>query len=91
MQDRSPPARRNHLQRTAGPYIQVNLDKTPSEHNESAIAPKLAVKAEVGDRAGMGQSQTKHVAAITTCPLQLLQGRELDQGRRSGARRSLTP
>src|SRR5467141_267224 len=25
MQDRSPPARRNHLQRTAGPYIRVNL------------------------------------------------------------------
>src|SRR5258705_13679475 len=24
MQDRSPPARRNHLQRTAGPYIRVN-------------------------------------------------------------------
>jgi len=24
MQDRSPPARRNHLQRTAGPYIWVN-------------------------------------------------------------------
>src|SRR4029077_4917945 len=26
MQDHSPPARRNHLQRTAGPYIWVNLD-----------------------------------------------------------------
>src|SRR6266566_3769959 len=25
MRDRSPPARRNHLQRTAGPYIRVNL------------------------------------------------------------------
>src|SRR5947207_9499155 len=24
MQDSSPPARRNHLQRTAGPYIRVN-------------------------------------------------------------------
>jgi hypothetical protein len=24
MQDRSPPARRNHLQRTAGPYVGVN-------------------------------------------------------------------
>jgi hypothetical protein len=32
MQDRLPPARRNHLQRTAGPYIRVNrLGLTASE------------------------------------------------------------
>src|SRR6476646_4335990 len=36
MQDRSPPARRNHLQRTAGPYIGVTSRQTHIEHNESA-------------------------------------------------------
>jgi hypothetical protein len=28
----------------------VNLDKTRSEHNESAMPPKLAVKSDVGYR-----------------------------------------
>jgi hypothetical protein len=37
MQDRTPTARRNHLQRTAGPYIRVTSDKTHIEHNESAL------------------------------------------------------
>src|ERR1700746_3984009 len=43
MQDHSPPARRNHLQRTAGPYIGVRLDKTPSEHNASAFGHIAAI------------------------------------------------
>jgi hypothetical protein len=29
--------------------LRVNLDKTPSEHNESAIPPKLPVKASFVD------------------------------------------
>ena len=32
--------------------LRVNLDKTPSEHNESAIPPKLSAKADVADRQG---------------------------------------
>src|ERR1700732_2720538 len=37
MQDRSLPARRNHLQRTAGPYIWVKLRRTQYEHMFSAL------------------------------------------------------
>src|SRR6202048_5455991 len=37
MQDRSPPARRNHLQRAAGPYSWVNLRRTQNEHMFSAL------------------------------------------------------
>src|SRR6266478_3108323 len=36
MQDRSPPARRNHLQRTAGPYIRVKMRNTRKEQIISA-------------------------------------------------------
>jgi hypothetical protein len=39
MQDRSPPARRNHLQRTAGPYIWVKRRNTHCEQTSSAVAP----------------------------------------------------
>src|SRR5882724_11797844 len=39
MQDRSPPARRNHLQHTAGPYIRVKSGKAPIEYISSALAP----------------------------------------------------
>ena len=39
MQDRSPPTRRNHLQRTAGPYIRVN-------HDGLAVCRPLLVFAE---------------------------------------------
>src|ERR1700746_2052838 len=47
MQDHSPPARRNHLQRTAGPYIRVNngpdragtgLPKCPGEQTFAVLA-----------------------------------------------------
>jgi hypothetical protein len=42
MQDRSPPARRNHLQRTAGPYIRVNrVGRAPGRQ-----ARQLAKEAE---------------------------------------------
>jgi len=41
MQDRSPPARRNHLQRTAGPYIWVKLGRTQYEHMFSALHLEL--------------------------------------------------
>src|SRR6266478_3446063 len=37
MQDRSPPVRRNHLQRTAGPYMWVKLRRTQYEHMFSAL------------------------------------------------------
>jgi len=50
------PGRRNLLHRTAGPYSRVNLHKAPSEHIESAIPPKLAVKTDVGDRQGWATS-----------------------------------
>ena len=36
MQDRSPPARRNHLQRTTGPYIRVKMRNTRKEQIISA-------------------------------------------------------
>ena len=39
MQDRSPPDRRNFLQRTAGPYIRVKMRNTPSEQMFSALHP----------------------------------------------------
>src|SRR5258708_25462602 len=37
MRDRSPPARRNHLQRTAGPYIWVKTGKAQCEDMFSAL------------------------------------------------------
>src|SRR5882724_4477102 len=37
MQDRSPPARRNHLQRTAGPYIGVKLRRAQPEQLFSGV------------------------------------------------------
>ena len=40
MQDRSPPARRNHLQRAAGPYIRVKMRNTRCEQMSSALPPK---------------------------------------------------
>jgi len=48
-----PLQRRSYTGRPSRPaegQLRVNLDKTPSEHNESAMPPKLAVKADVGDR-----------------------------------------
>src|ERR1700732_3371307 len=41
MQDRSLPARRNHLQRTAGPYMGVKMRNTHSEQMFSALHPEL--------------------------------------------------
>ena len=45
MQDRSPPARRNHLQRTAGPYIWVIRHRPPVAEPEakSAVTRKLTL------------------------------------------------
>src|ERR1700719_557611 len=40
MQDRLLPARRNHLQRTAGPYIRVKLRNTQPEQMSSALHPR---------------------------------------------------
>jgi hypothetical protein len=37
------------------------LYKTPSEHNESAMSPKLAVKADVGDRQGWANNGSREV------------------------------
>ena len=39
MQDRSPPARRNLLQRTAGPYIGVKL-RSPDAQSEGRLCPQ---------------------------------------------------
>ena len=49
-QDQSLPLCRFNLQRTAGPYSWVKIDKTHSEQNETAIPPKLSVKADVAER-----------------------------------------
>src|ERR1700738_3486939 len=43
MQDRSLPARRNHLQRTAGPYIRVKLRKTQCEQMSSGLLLKADI------------------------------------------------
>src|SRR6202035_720962 len=43
MQDRSPPARRNHLQRTAGPYIWVKPGRTQSEQMSSGLPLKADI------------------------------------------------
>jgi len=50
MQDHSPPARRNHLQRTAGPYTWVTSDKTHIEHNESALTLTADMPADMDFR-----------------------------------------
>src|SRR3954454_10247926 len=49
MQDRSPPAWRNHLQRTAGPYMWVKLGRTRPEQMSSGLPWKRTLV----DRAGM--------------------------------------
>jgi hypothetical protein len=55
MQDRSPPARRIHLQRTAGPYIGVKLRRTHCEQMSSG----LPLKADIA-------RCSRHVAFVPT-------------------------
>src|SRR6267143_2742784 len=43
MQDRSPPVRRNHLQRTAGPYIRFKLRRTQCEQMSSGLPLKADI------------------------------------------------
>ena len=43
MQDRSPPARRNHLQRAAGPYSWVKLRRTQCEQMSSGLPLKADI------------------------------------------------
>jgi hypothetical protein len=44
VQDRSPPARRNHLQRTAGPYIRVKAGRTRIEQMSYAVRPTTDIR-----------------------------------------------
>src|SRR3979409_1493502 len=67
MQDRSPPVRRNHLQRTAGPYIRVKLRRTQFAQMSSGLPLKADIarysrhvaKGRVEDgRGSLGHSAT---------------------------------
>src|SRR5450432_2053280 len=58
MQDRSPPAWRNHLQRTAGPYIRVKLGpriaaelvRSPAHSGPTVKAPARPFRAKAQSR-----------------------------------------
>src|SRR5260370_4534722 len=63
MQDRSPPTRRNHLQRTAGPYIWVKAGNTRCEYLFSA----LLLKERTWSGASYGQPKFHNFCAGPDC------------------------
>jgi hypothetical protein len=69
MQDRSPPARRNHLQRTAGPYIWVNNGRISARCDRRAmIAASIRIYALVA----RGHRLRRHGRGRKRCEIRVL-------------------